>query len=466
MSGAARIVIETRPGEVRACALDDRDEPLVFRIERETRRSSVGAIVLGRVAAVRKDIGAAFVDIGRAADGFLNIKDSASDAVGTPISEGAAVLVQIARDAAGEKGAQLSRGLDILGHALVLTPGKPGLGLSARVSDDAVRARLTALFQDRDFAVDGLVVRTAAQDMTDGDILAEYETLHARWQALRSAVAAHKPPAVIVSAPGLAQRMIDRHAGTGTREILVDDADTAARLQVHIAETTKDSLPTPTLAANGASAFQAAGLEDAFDAALASLVPLAGGGSLIISETPAMTTVDVNAGRGAAGNPERLALETNLQAADALARALRMRGIGGLIAVDFLKMRDDTNQKKVLSALGKAFKGDPENPRAGGFSRFGIVDIVRRHSGPSLAGQLLERTSQPSAETVALDALARINRRGGSAAVLKAAPAVCAQLDGGPLAEIRKTLERRLGFVIRLEPVPGAGIETLEIESR
>jgi len=465
VSGAARIIIETRPGEVRACALDDRGDPLAFRIERETRRSFVAAILLGRVATVRKDLGAAFIDIGLGIDGFLNIKGAAHDALGTPIAEGASVLVQIGRDATAEKGPQLSLGLDIVGHALVLTPGRPGLGLSARVSDDAARARLTALFHDFDFSAEGLVVRTAAQDMADDEILAEHAGLSARWQTLRSSAVSHPAPCVIVSALGLAERMTDRYAGPETREILVDDADTAARLQAHITETSKLSLPAPVLAGGGQLAFQAAGLEDAFDAALSPLVPLAGGGSLIISETPAMTTVDVNAGRGAAGNPERLALETNLQAADALARAVRVRGIGGLIAVDFLKMREEVNRKRVLSALGTAFRSDPENPRAGDFSRFGIVDIVRQNRGASLAAQLLERTSGPSAETVALDALTQIKRRGGSAAVLKAAPAVCAQLDG-PLAEIRKKLEHRLGFVIRLEPAPGAGTETLEIESR
>ena len=464
MSAAARIIIENRPGEVRACVLDDRDEPLAFRIERETRRSFVGAIVLGRVAAVRKDLGAAFIDLGSGTDGFLNIKDAPADAVGTPVSEGAGVLVQVTRDAAGEKGAQLSLGLDIVGSALVLTPGKPGLGLSGRVSDDAVRARLTALLRDRLGEGMGLVVRTAAKDMADDEILGEYAALSARWDALQTAATSQAVPAVIVAAPGLAERMIDRYAGPAMHEILLDDADTAARVQRHIADRAL-SLPAPVLAANSASAFQAAGIEDAFDAALTPVVPLSGGGSLIVSETPAMTTVDVNAGRGAAGNPERLALETNLQAADALARVLRVRGIGGLIAVDFLKMREDANRKRVLSALAAAFRGDPENPRVGDFSRFGIVDIVRRSSGPSLASALLEQAMRPGAETVALDALAQIKRSGGSAAVLKAAPAVCAQLDG-PLAEIRKTLERRLGFVIRLEPVPGTGTETFEIESR
>ncbi len=464
MPGARRIVIETRPGEVRAAVLDGRNNPVAFRVERDTARSLTGAVLLGRVRTVRRDLGAAFVDIGDDADGFLNIRGSTGDACGTALAEGAAVLVQIGRDATVGKGAQLGTAIDIPGAALVLTPGRPGLGLSARIGDDDARARLKSLFADEDFSADGLVVRTGARDMADADIVAEYTALQARWRDLRDGLAKLSPPTTVIPAPAFAERIVSRFAGPETQEIIADDADTLARLGAHLAQAPAWAGTALRMADGGAPAFRDAGIEDAFEAALSPHVALPGGGALIVSETPAMTAVDVNAGRAQGGDPERLALDTNLQAAVALAETLMLRGIGGLIAVDFLKMRDDANRKRVLSALVDAFKGDTDKPRIGDFSRFGIVDIVRQSHGPSLAGLFLARTESMTPESAALEALARIERRGGSGARLHAAPEVCTCLDG-PLAEIRKKLEHRLGFVIALEAVPGAATSTLEIET-
>ncbi|MGJ3258190.1 MAG: ribonuclease E/G [Rhodospirillales bacterium] len=459
----SRIVIETRPGETRAAVLDQAGEPVEFRIERETSRSRVGALCLGRVKTVRADIGAAFVDIGAGQDGFLNLKSADRDTLGTNVSEGAAVLVQVTRDAAAGKGPALSTGIDLVGAALVLTPGKPGLGLSGRISDDGTRARLKSLFADRDVSAAGIVIRTDAAAMSDNDILAETARLDARWQAVRDRAAASDAPACLIAAPGLAERLVNRYAGPSLAEILVDDAEAAKRLEAHVAETLGAVCPAPVMTKGGETAFAAADLEDAFDAALSPHVMLPGGGGLIVTETPAMTTVDVNAGRAAAGNPERLALETNLAAAGAIAHQLRLRGIGGLIAVDFMKMREDRNRQRVLAALGTAFRGDPDNPRAGAFSRFGLVDVVRQNRGASLAQALLERGDRLTPESAALEALEKIRRRRGTAAWLRGSPEVCRELQG-PLAEIRKNLERRLGFVIRLEEVPGAAPDHVEIE--
>lgn len=462
MSGAARIVIETRPGEIRAAALNGKGVPIAFRVERETTRSHVGGIVFGRVRAVRRDIGAAFVDIGHGTDGFLNIKSTDVDATGTPIEEGAAILVQVSRDGEDDKGPALNTAIDMVGTALVLTPGRPGLGLSGRIGDDDTRARLKGLFSETDVSADGIVVRTAAAGAPDGDILSEFAVLQKRWQDMRDGLQGRNVPESVQSAPGLAERMINQFAGPGT-DVIVDDGDTLSQLKAFMSAAPGRALPALRLSKDGVPAFCDAGIEDAFAAALLPYVPLPSGGSLIITETPAMTTIDVNAGRAAAGNPERLALESNLEAATALAHALRLRGIGGLIAVDFMKMRDDANQKRVLAALGDALRGDPDNARAGTFSRFGIVDIVRQNRGVSLAGLFYTSTESLTPESAALEALARIARQGGSGALLKAAPDVCACLDG-PLAAVRKKLESRLGFVIALEAVRGAAMETLEIE--
>lgn len=463
MSGGVRLVIESRPGELRAAVLDNTNSPIAFHVERDTRRSHIGALYLGRVAAVRSSLGAAFIDLGLGIDGFLNLKAGDTDARGERIVEGAGILVQITRDAGGDKGPALGMAIDIAGQALVLTPGRPGLGLSGRIKDEAQRHRLKSLFADADVTAVGLVVRTAATKLTDAEVLSELQALNGRWQTMQDHLEGVSAPAMVAPAPGLIERLIAEHGGAGIHDILLDDADAMERLKASMAGGSPGSQPTLLQAPARTAAFVDAGLEDAFEAALSPIVSLPGGGTLIITETPAMATIDVNAGRGAAGDEERLALETNLQAASALARQLRLRGIGGLIAVDFLKMRTEDNRKKILSALKAAFRSDPGGPRIGDFSAFGIVDIVRRRVSPSLGATFLVAHRTLSPETVALQALAAIRRKGGASAGLKVHPDVAAQLNG-PLASVRKTLEVTLGFVIRVEASKTAGIETIEIE--
>lgn len=390
MREARRIVIEVRPGEVRAAAIDVDGTPFAFEVERRGDRSQVGAIYVGRVTAVRANLGAAFVNIGAPLDGFLNLKGK----YGPGIEEGRAVVVRVTRDAEGDKGARLAAGIEL---------------------------------------PDGIDIATLPV------------------------------PSEIMPAPGLPTRCLNAWFGAGTEQILIDDADVFNELRRVSARDLPAALDRLERTTGAVSVFDMAGLADAFAAALQPVMPLPGGGTLLIHETPAMTTIDVNAGRAEAGGAERLALDTNVQAAVAVARALRLRAIGGLIAVDFLRMNDDAGRARVLAALKDAFAGDPGEPQAAGFSPFGVVEIVRRRRGPSLAGMYLQAVTRKTAETVALEALDAVRRRGGAAATLKVTLAVAAQLQG-PLAPDRRALESRLGFDIRIEAVSHNDDERFEIE--
>ena len=152
-----------------------------------------------------------------------------------------------------------------------------------------------------------------------------------------------------------------------------------------------------------------------------------------------------------------------MQATTALALALRLRAVGGLIAVDFLRMGEESARQRVLAALKDAFADDPGDPQAAGFSPFGVVEVVRRRVGPSLAATYLRTSVMRSPETVALDALDAVRRRGGVRAKLMVSHAVAAQLQG-PLAPDRRALEARLGFDIQIEAVSHMGDERFEIE--
>lgn len=204
-------------------------------------------------------------------------------------------------------------------------------------------------------------------------------------------------------------------------------------------------------------------LDDAFAAALDPVQPLPGGARLIFAETAAMATVDVDAGGFRAANPARLALEANLAAARALGPALRLRRIGGIVAVDFLKMTADKDRDAVLAALRKGLKGDPAETRVGGFGAFGTVEMQRRRLGPSLAESLLAADTRWNDETTALMALDALCKRRGAKAGLRLAPAAAALLTG-PLAPARLDAEGRLGFDIAVEAVSHMPPGTFEIE--
>ena len=378
MSALLRVAVEGRPGEVRVAVVDAEGEAVSFAIERTHRRSQVGRVVLGRVTAVRNDIGAAFIDIGDTADGFLNLGKSER----AEVREGMAVVVEVDRDADAGKGPRLRRA-------------------------------------DRDADTKGAVPRELS------------------------------PPL------GLAGRTVAQFGAERIAEIIVDDADLYAALS-------GAGVPCRMTAA-GERAFHALDLDDAFNAALAPAVSLSGGGALTIDETAAMTTIDVDAGGRRAANPARLALDANLAAAAEIACQLRLRGIGGIVAVDFLKMTAKADRERVLSTLKDAVRDDPGEVQVAGFSPFGVVEMLRGRTQPSLAGVMLEGKRRLSAETVALQALDDVVGRRGTSARVRVAPAVAMLLDGA-LRSARAEAEARLGFDIRVEAVSHRAIEDYAIE--
>lgn len=206
-----------------------------------------------------------------------------------------------------------------------------------------------------------------------------------------------------------------------------------------------------------------ADLEDAFAAVLDPVHVLPGGGRLIFSETPAMATVDVDAGGHRAASQTRLAAEVNLEAAAALGAALRLRRIGGIVAIDFLKMTAPRDRDAVLAALKKGLRDDPAETQVGVFSPFGVVELQRRRLGPSLASVMLSRDARLSDESTALMALDALCRRRGARAVLVLPPASAALLEG-LLAAAVADARGRLGFDIEVRAVSHMAPGTFEIE--
>ena len=343
--------------------------------------------MLGRVRAVDPDLGAAFVDCGLAADAWLSARDARFIA-GAPrdapiermLSEGQGVLLQVRQGPAAGKGPRVTGDIALLGVHLVLRPRRRGVALSARLERTTAaaeqQARAAALFPEC-----GVTLRRAAPLASDAELLAELARLRARWAEIEAAARHATPPARIHAVDDPLHRLFLERIAPDLERIVVGDQALLVRARAWLAEW-QPVLETGLV--SEADPFEATGAAEQLEQALQPSVPLPGGGSLIIQPTAAFTAIDVNGGG-------RRALEANLAATGEIARQLRLRRIGGTVVVDFIDLPARAARVRVLGALRDALAHDPVPVQAYSMSRFGLVEISRKRTGPSLA-ELLGRS--------------------------------------------------------------------------
>jgi Rne/Rng family ribonuclease len=483
MKGINHILISTSPGETRV-ALMSEGRLVEVLVERVGAASLVGNVYLGRVETVNKGLDAAFVNIGTGRDGFLALPEARplggpavsghGDSIGDYLNEGDAVLVQVQRDPVEDKGAKLTAHINLAGVDLVFRPLQPGVSISRRIDDAGDRDRLAALVEglvppgageEGVAAEGGFIVRTAARDAAEDALKADAERLIGRWRDIHFARANAKAPALLSGGPSPGCRALRDFGGSGINKILADEAQALAEARA-FCETEAPALASLIEQHSGpVQLFEAFGVEEQIDAALSPVVALAGGGSLIISQTPALCAIDVNTGGADGGSRQRTAGAVNLDAATEAARQIRLRNISGLIVVDFVSVRGDAGKRETLEALRNACAADPLGPQVVGYTRMGLVEMTRPRHGLSLGDHLgvawdsRELTAVKSPLTHALAALrAVLNQiliRGGTAQVtLRASAAVIDALgdSGGPGPAALKETEERLGLAIQLLP--------------
>ncbi len=472
------VLISRSPGETRV-ALMSQGRLVELVVARKGSESITGNIYLGRVEAVKKGIEAAFVDFGGDRAGFLALPETrpvdrppggsgdagdSKDTIGDYLGEGDAVLVQVMRDPAEDKGAKLTTHINLAGVNLVFRPGQPGVNISRRIEDEERRRRLTGTIEALGVEQGGFIVRTAAVDADDEELEKEAQGLMDGWAEIRHLRANAKAPKLMRAQPGPAVRALRDLGPQGIEKVIADDADALGEVRNFCEAEMPALLPLIDSHKGKKELFDAFGAEEQIDRALSPVVGLPGGGSLIISQTPALTAIDVNsggAGTGAGGSKEQTALMVDKEAAAEIARQIRLRNISGLIAVDFVPVRDSGHKHDVLDALRTAVAADPQGPHVIGYTRLGLVEMTRRRHGLSLqeifSGGWGETASGPrkSPLTQALEALRGALSQGRGAAakglVLKVTPAV-ADAFRGPAAAALKEAEEKLGLAIK--PVP------------
>ncbi len=376
------LVIERTPFGARAALLAD--GRLIEAVHADDDPGRVDdRIFLGRVRALDPALDAAFVDCGLAQDAWLTARHArplVGAAPGVPISrrlhEGQAVLVQGLREATGGKGPRVTGDIALPGLFLALRPRRRQIELSARLlrspERDAERARATRLFPEG-----GVLLRSAARAANDDELMAEAACLRELWREIEARAATARPPACLYDAGDPVTRVLMTLLGPGIERIAAGDPVALARARAWL------DRHQPALCGrleHLPDAFRATGAEEQLEQAQSPVVPLDGGGTLVIEPTAALTAIDVNGGGCGA-------LEVNLEAAREIARQIRLRRIGGSIVVDFVDMTTRKDRARVEAALREALRDDPMPVQVWPIGGPGLALLSRKRAGPSLAEQ-------------------------------------------------------------------------------
>ena len=450
------ILINWAPQETRV-AIVEQGAVQEVHIERTLERGLVGNIYLGKVSRVLPGMQSAFIDIGLDRAAFLHVADlmpnitakhaaprervTAATAAATngaaskvlqpdpvlpierQIFEGQALMVQVLKDPIGTKGARLTAQISIAGRLLVYLPQDDHIGVSQKIPPaqrEALRQRVMQLTaaQGDGTTAGGFILRTNAEDASDEELREDIAYLRKTWQRIRDAATRLPPPSLLHEDLTLMQRVLRDLASTQTQSIKIDSREQYGQLRQFAAEFMPDTLPKLQHYSGERPIFDLFGVDEEITKALGRRVELKSGGYLVIDQTEALTTVDVNTG-GFVGarNFDDTVFRTNLEAAQAIARQLRLRNLGGIVIVDFIDMVPEDHREAVLMEFRKQLARDRVKTMIGGFSQLGLVEMTHKRTRESLAQMLSEpcsacagRGTVKTARSVCYDILREILR--------------------------------------------------------
>jgi ribonuclease G len=394
-------------------------------IERASGRGLVGNIYTGRVARVLPGMQSAFIDIGLERAAFLHVADIWENREpGKPIekilAEGSPLLVQVVKDPIGSKGARLSTQVSLAGRLLVYLPHDPHIGISQKIEDEGGRAQLRDRLKELlpPDEKGGFIVRTLAEAAGEDELAADLAYLRELWGAIRSRSLGARPPELLYQDLSLAQRVLRDMVSPDTARVLVDSRENHQKLLAFTQRYMPQLASRVEHYAGERPLFDLYNVEDEIERALSRRVDLKSGGYLIIDQTEAMTTIDVNTG-GYVGsrNFDDTIFKTNLEAAQAIARQLRLRNLGGIIVLDFIDMQSEQHRAAVLEEFKRALARDRTRVTVNGFTGLGLVEMTRKRTRESLAHVLCEpcptcggRGEVKTAHTVCYEILREILR--------------------------------------------------------
>ncbi|MBN1342927.1 MAG: Rne/Rng family ribonuclease [Phycisphaerae bacterium] len=403
------MLISVVPGEECRIALmlDGRLEELF--IERASSESHVGNIYKGRVTNVEPSIQAAFVDFGLHKNGFLHISDVVPhyfpDHNGEPedigrktprrdrppvqscLRRGQEVIVQITKEGIGTKGPTLSTYISVPGRFLVMMPGMSRLGVSRKIEEDDDRHKMRDMLSQLTLPKGmGFILRTAGLNRTKRELQRDLNYLARLWKTVTDLIKNERAPATLYQESDLAIRTVRDTLETDVERIVIDDEATAQKVQDFLSIAMPRATEKVRLYSDPLPLFYRYRIEEEIEKLHNRYVPLPSGGSLVIESTEALVAIDVNSGKyREQADAEETARRTNLEAAEEIARQLRLRDLGGLIVCDFIDMRMEKHRRQVEKALRDALKRHKERAKILRMSRFGIIEMTRQRTRPSIS---------------------------------------------------------------------------------
>lgn len=472
------ILVNVTPMESRVALVDNGTTQDVY-IERSVNRGMVGNIYAGKVVRVLPGMQAAFVDIGVERTGFLHAgdivaldgqgledKNRSTANISDQLHEGKKIIVQVIKDPLGTKGARLTTHLSVSTRYLVLMPQTDHVGVSQLIDDAVERERLQqalteAIGQEGTPESGGYILRTAAEGVAVEELATDLRYLKRLWEAILRRSKSAKKAALLYEDLPLYLRTVRDLARPSVTRICIDSEDAHTALQAFCTEYVPEVTPLLEHYRGERALFDLHGIEDDLQRALSRKVDLKSGGYLILDQTEAMTTIDVNTGSfvGKRNHAETI-LKTNLEAATALARQLRLRNLGGIIIVDFIDMASAEHRRQVHRTLEKAMQRDPARNQITGVSELGLVEMTRKRTRESLERMLCEecpvcdgRGVLKTAETVCYEIFREIMRdarayENDTLMVLAAQPVVDRLLDeeSANLADLEEFIGKTISF--------------------
>ncbi|ODU53105.1 MAG: ribonuclease G [Lysobacteraceae bacterium SCN 69-48] len=477
------LLVNVTPRETRVAVVEN-GMLQELHIERGSQRGVVGNVYKGKVQRVMPGMQAAFVDIGLERAAFLHANDifrsapldavAGDDAPAAPppqmqipiadlLRDGAEVVVQVVKDPIGSKGARLTTQISIPSRYLVLLPRSKVVGISARIEDEAERARLKTLMAELTAggAGHGYIVRTNAEGQPAEALAEDIAYLGRVWELIERNAAEAKVGSRVYEDLSLPLRAVRDLIRRDVEKVKVDSRETCERLREFAARYMPALADKVEHYTGARPVFDMYGVEDEIQHALEKEVPLKSGGYLVIDQTEAMTTVDVNTGSFLGQrNLEETVYRTNLEAAQAVARQLRLRNLGGIIIIDFIDMHDAEHRRQVLRTLEKSLVKDHAKTTVYDFSPLGLVEMTRKRTVESLERQLCEpchecggRGMLKTAETVTYEIfreIVRAVRQFDAARLLViASPSVVARItdeESNAVAELEEFIGKSIRF--------------------
>ena len=444
--------------------------------------SLIGNIILGRVQRVLPGMQAAFVNVGLDRAGFLGARearcladlpgfdDERAPKISDCVREGEAIVVQVVKDPIGEKGARLSANVTIPGRLLVMVPNQPGIALSRRIEDEAERARLIAMgeqmiAEDKGALIPGAgyIVRSAGIGATLQDFREDAERLAEAWRPVMAKKQRSAPPATLYHDLDPIERTMRDEIDAQTTRVLMDDAQAFEAARAYCRRAMPEAEEKIELFNGPGMLFDLYDLEDEIENLMSTRVPLPSGGWITIEGTEALTAIDVNSGSFTASTGlEETSFRINSEAADEIGRQLRLRGIGGLIVIDFIHLNEAANIQSVLDVLSASLAKDRTPTQISAMSEFGLVEITRKRIRDPLV-KLMTECCRPcdghgrkrTRDAVALEVIRRIERTAqaapGKQVVVRAAPEIVQWLETHG-DEVRPALARRGAVRVVFEP--------------